>query len=311
VSSRRLPYAAVAFAACAWGTWGLVIRTTDAIAPMPVALESVVVMAVITVVSGVACAWDRVPGRASWRARGWVVWLGVGDAMNVLLFFAAYKLTIAVSVLAHYLTPVLVALAAPLVLRERLTRRTGAAIVASFVGLAVMLAPSLGAEGASATWTSAALGAGSAVFYASNVIANKFVVDEMSTSETMFWHGVVATPLLAAFVPHGAWSAIDVRATAFLAACTVVPGALAGLAFVWGLRRMPAAHASTLTLLEPLVSILIAAALLGEHVGLFALAGGVLILTGAFVVMVPARRPPGSLAPATPSSAGPTRSPRR
>ena len=36
--------------------------------------------------------------------------------MNVLLFFAAYKLTIAVSVLTHYLTPIFVALAAPLLL---------------------------------------------------------------------------------------------------------------------------------------------------------------------------------------------------
>ena len=307
--SRSLPYAAVALAACAWGTWGLVVRTTDSIAPMPAALESAIVMVVITLVSGVACTWDRVPRRASWRARGWVAWLGVGDAMNILLFFAAYKLTIAVSVLAHYLTPVLVALAAPLVLREPLTRRTATAIVASFIGLGVMLAPSIGAEGSAATWTSAALGAGSAVFYASNVVVNKFVVDELSTSETMFWHGVVATPLLAAFVPRGAWGAVDARAAAFLGICTVVPGALAGLAFVWGLRRMPAAHASTLTLLEPLVSILIGAALLGEHVGLFALAGGVLILSGAFAVMTPGRRLVE--APASPSSAVPTRSPRR
>ncbi len=283
--SRALPYAAVAFAACAWGTWGLVIRWTESIGAMPTALESALVMAVITLVSGAASLRDRVAARASWRARAWVAWIGVADAFNVLLFFAAYKLTIAVSVLTHYLTPVFVAIAAPFALRERMTARTAAAIGASFGGLVIMLAPSAGASGSELVWRSAALGAGSAVFYASNVIVNKFVVEEFSTSEVMFWHGVVATPLLAAFVPPAAWSAVDARAAAFLGVATLVPGAAAGLAFVWGLRRMPAAHASTLTLLEPLVSIVIGGALLGERLAVNALGGGALILLGAALVM--------------------------
>lgn len=305
MTSRALPYAAVALAACAWGTWGLVIRHTDAMGAMPVSLESTLVMAVITLVTGLAALWDRVPGRASWRARGWVAWLGVSDSLNILLFFAAYKLTIAVSVLAHYLTPVFVATAAPLLLREAMTRRTALAIAASFAGLAIMLAPSVGGAGAAATWASAALGAGSAVFYASNVIVNKFVVAEFSTSETMFWHGVVGTPFLAAFVPHDAWLAIQPRAALFLAFATVGPGALAGIAFVWGLRRMAAAHASTLTLLEPLVSIVLGAAVLGEPIGVASLAGGALILTGSVAVMTAAR--PGATVAALPGS----RSPRR
>lgn len=303
---RAVPYqayAAVALAACAWGTWGLVIRRTDAIGPMPTALESTLVMGVITLVSGVTSLRDRIPRRASWKARAWVAWLGVSDAMNVLLFFAAYKLTIAVSVLTHYLTPVFVALAAPVVLRERMTRPTALAIATSFGGLAVMLAPSSQAAGSSAVWTSAAFGAGSAVFYASNVLVNKFVAAEFSTSETMFWHGVVGTPVLAAFVPHDAWAAVDPRAAAFLSLATLGPGALAGLAFVWGLRRIPAAHASTLTLLEPLVSILLGAALLGERLGARAAVGAALILLGAVVVM----RATSSTPPSAPATSLPTR----
>jgi drug/metabolite transporter (DMT)-like permease len=209
----------------------------------------------------------------------------VSDALNVLLFFAAYKLTIAVSVLTHYLTPILVAIAAPIVLRERLMPRTAFAIGGSFAGLAVMLLPSAGGAGGRAVWASAALGAGSAVFYSSNVVVNKFVAGEFSTSETMFWHGVVGTPFLAAFVPSGAWATIDVRSAVFLSVATLGPGALAGIAFVWGLRRMPAAHASTLTLLEPLVSIVLGALVLGERLGVHALLGGALILAGALAVM--------------------------
>lgn len=283
--ARPLPYVAVALAACAWGTWGLVIRHTEALGPMPTSLESTIVMAVITAVTGIASAFDRNERRAPWRTRACVAWLGVADALNVLLFFAAYKLTIAVSVLAHYLAPVLVAIAAPIFLHERLTRRSVAAIAVSFGGLAAMLVPAGGAFLSGVVLRSAMLGAGSAAFYASNVVVNKFVTETYSTSETMFWHGVVATPLLAAFVPPAAWVALDPRAAFFLAVATVGPGALAGMAFVWGLRRMPAAHASTLTLLEPLVSIVLGALVLGEPLGARAAVGGLLILAGAAMVM--------------------------
>ncbi len=253
---------------------------------MPSALESAVVMAVLTLVAGLASIRDRVPSRSRWPARLWVAWLGVGDAFNVLLFFAAYKITIGVSVLAHYLAPIFVALASPLALGERLTRRTVLAVVASFAGLAVMVAPPGGGVHAGAVWQSAALGAASALFYASNVVVSKLVVDSFSTSETMFWHGIVATPFLAAFVPRAAWGALDARAVGFLAAVSIGPGALAGMAFVWGLRRMPAAHASILTLLEPLVAVVLGAAVFGEALGVRALAGGALILAGAVTVMV-------------------------
>jgi drug/metabolite transporter (DMT)-like permease len=228
---------------------------------------------------------DRTPGPAPWKARAWVAWLGVGDAMNVLLFFAAVRILITVAVLVHYLTPVLVALSAPLILRERLTRRAALSVAISVAGLVVMLARSPGRADSAAVWTSALLAAGSAVFYASNVIANKLIVLSFSPSEAMFWHGVVATPLLAAMVPRGAWNALDPHAAAFLAVIAVGPGALAGLAYVWGLRRMPAAHASTLTLVEPLVAVLLGALVYGEPFGARTVVGGLLIVGGSLAVM--------------------------
>jgi drug/metabolite transporter (DMT)-like permease len=252
---------------------------------MPAALESAVVMGSITALSGVLSLRDRAARPATLRERAWVAWMGVSDALNVLLFFAAYKITITVAVLTHYLMPVFVAVAAPLVLKEMPTRRTLFAVVASLSGLFAMLARSPGASGRAAVGWSAALGAASAAFYASNVIVNKFVIEAFSTSEVMFWHGVIATPLLAAFVPRQAWGQVSPHAILFLALVAAGPGAVAGLAFVWGLRRMPAAHASTLTLLEPVVAVLLGAAALGETPGWRGVAGAVLILGGAVAVM--------------------------
>ena len=259
---------------------------------MSSALESAIVMAVLTGLSGMMSLRDRTVRSRPRRfgPRVWIVWLGIADALNVLLFFAAYKITIAVAVLAHYLAPIFVAMASPFLLREGLTLRTALAVAVSFAGLAVMLGPGPTGAGTAAIWQSAALGAGSALFYASNVIGNKFVIEAFSTSEVMFWHGTIATPLLALCVPRAAWASLDAHAVTFLAVASIGPGALAGLAFVWGLRRMPAAHASTLTLLEPLIAVAAGSVVFGEALGLRALAGGALILTGALTVMT-ARSP--------------------
>jgi DME family drug/metabolite transporter len=249
------------------------------------AVESTIVMTTMTLVSGLAMLRDRTKLRATWAARAWVVWLGVSDAMNVLLFFAAVRLVISVAVLVHYLTPILVAIAAPFALREKLTRRTAGAVLTSVAGLVVMLAPASGAADRTAAWWAAGFAAASAVFYASNVIVNKLIASAFSPSEAMFWHGVVATPILALLVPRAAWTRIDSRAAAFLALVAIGPGAIAGLAYVWGLRRMPAAHASALTLIEPLVAVSLGAILFGEPFGPRTLIGGGLILGGSLAVM--------------------------
>ncbi|MBV9948124.1 MAG: DMT family transporter [Myxococcales bacterium] len=310
-SAGALPYAAVALAAMSWGTWGVIARKALTFGPMPASLQSAIVMAVVAVVCGAVLAaerrWPGRPARPAAGARGpaeaerggraWVLvaWFGASDLLNMLLFFAAYRLTIAVAVLTHYMTPVFVAMAAPLVLRERMTGRTALAILASFGGLAVMLGPGVsnGAASGGALARSAALGLASALFYASNVLVNKFIVRAFSATEALFWHGAVGAALGFALVPAADWAAVDPRGVAFLALAAVGPGALGGLAFVWGLRRMPAAHASTLTLLEPVVSVLLGACLLGERVGPRAVAGGALVLVGAVAVMTqrPAARP--------------------
>ena len=67
---------------------------------------------------------------------------------------------------------------------------------------------------------------------------------------------MLVVPLLAVLVPLHEWGAIDARAAGVVALGSFGPGALAGLFFVWGLRRVPASRASTLTLLEPLVAVL-------------------------------------------------------
>jgi len=271
----------VAFAASLWGTWPVILRN----APMPAALQSAVLMAVLTLASLPVMLRDRLrvkPTLSQWLGVGW---LGVGDALNVVLFFAAYqRTTVAIAVLTHYLTPILVAVAAPFVLGEKARARTFGAVAVAFVGLVLLLEPWRVGLGRSDV-IGAALGASSAVFYASNVLFTKRLVKAFSGSELMFFHGLVATPLLFVLVPRAEYALASNHALAIVLLGALGPGALGGLLFVWGLRRISASHASVLTLLEPFVAVLLAAAMMGERVGLVSFFGGALILAGAVLVV--------------------------
>lgn len=286
-------YALVAVAAASWGTWPLILRR----ATMPPILQSAIVMAVLTLVSLPVMARDRMPLRAPRSAWALVAWLGLSDALNIALFFGAYQRTsVAVAVLTHYLTPIFVALSAPLVLREPGRPRTYAAVAVAFVGLTLLLEP-WRAGIAQSDALGALLGAGSAVFYASNVLVTKRLVPWFSGSELMFFHGLVSTPLLFAAVSSTDYAAVTPLSLGVVLGGAVGPGATAGLLFVWGLRRVPASHASVLTLLEPFVAVLVAAAFLGEHLGLVPVFGGLLILAGALAVISGAEQaaPPGAM----------------
>jgi drug/metabolite transporter, DME family len=279
----------IAIAASGWGTWPLILKR----APMPATLQSAIVMLVVTLASlPVMLGGDRLRARANFRQWILIGWLGLADAGNIACFFGAYQRTsVAIAVLTHYLAPILVAIAAPLVVRERPSARTYGAVAVAFVGLVLLLEPwraGLSRE----DLIGAALGSASAVFYASNVLVNKRLTDTFSGSEVMFFHGLVTVPLLFAFVPRSEYDLVSGNALGTVVLGALGPGALSGLLFVWGLRRVAASHASVLTLLEPFVAVLLAAALLGEAIGLVPIVGGVLILAGAFAVVtnaVPSR----------------------
>ena len=73
-----------------------------------------------------------------------------------------------------------------------------------------------------------------------------------------------------------------------------VPSALAYTMFFTGLRTVPGAVASIVTLLEPLTATALATAFLGERLAPGALAGGLLVLAAVAGLYVRRLRQPGA-----------------
>jgi len=101
----------------------------------------------------------------------------------------------------------------------------------------------------------------------------------------MAWHGVFATPLLFVIAPFHEFGKLTMGGAAMLTVGGIGPGALGGILFIGALKRIRAADAATLTLLEPLVAVGIAVFAFAEHLAPISWLGASIILICAGAVM--------------------------
>ena len=280
-------YLGVAAAAAGWGSWALILRLAQRTRPVAPQLTTLLVMSTIFVVVS-PLAWRATRRRAAPRPlREWALLgaFGVTDALNAVLFFAALQTTsVSVAVLSHYAAPLFIAVSAPFALAERRHPQTLPAVLLGFTGLLLLLAPWSARGSDAGVLEGAALGLASALFYAASVLFNKRLSASFEASEMLAYHMPTGLLLLALLVPAGAW-ALPAPAVPWLLLGALGPGALGGVVFMRSLALIPAAHAATLTLIEPVTALLLAAIAWHEALSPLGLVGAVAILAaGAWVV---------------------------
>lgn len=178
-----------------------------------------------------------------------------------------------------YLYPAFVALLSALVLREQITGLKGLALALALVGTALTVGPS----GGQAAGILLAISA--AVIYSVYIIVGAGVMKQVSaiqSSSVIFASaGAVYGLLMVANQPHLPASATGWIVIGLLVLiATVVPV----VTFLAGLERIGATNAAMLSTLEPVVTVLLAALLLGEALEPIALLGGALILVAVLLL---------------------------
>jgi drug/metabolite transporter (DMT)-like permease len=287
--SPILSYFAIALAAASWGTWSVFLRLAQADAPLSPALATFVVLATIAaVLLPMAAAESR--RRPPRSRRAWVLLglFGLSDALNCAMYFAAFQATsVAVATLTHYLAPLMVALTAPLILKEPRRPGTGFAVILALAGLLSLLEPWRMAGTALPEGAGAVLGAGSAIFFAAGVLFNKHLSRHFGVAELLVYHMPTALIALAVLVPVGGWH-VSRGAAAWLMAGAIGPGAIAGVLFVRALAQVSAARAAVLTYIEPLTAVMIATLAWGQPFTVWSVLGGAaILLAGYWVVREP------------------------
>ena len=104
---------------------------------------------------------------------------GTFIGFNWILLFEAYRYTtIATATLCYYMAPVIVIIASPFLLRERLTIKKAICVLCSLCGITLVSGIFSPSSAASATDPRGILlGLGAAVLYATVVLMNKFIKD--------------------------------------------------------------------------------------------------------------------------------------
>ena len=213
----------------------------------------------------------------------WVAAMGaVGYVGQAYCYFAALKHASAGLVgLLLYLYPALVTIMSALIYRRRIGAARGWAIAAALAGTALTVGGDLQSQPLGIM-----LGIGAALIYSIYILAGEGVMPRVGALPA-----ATVVMLAAALVYGGAATAeglaLPRSLEAWLAvlAIAVFSTLLAILGFFKGLEKLGASDASTLSTLEPLVTIGLALLVLGETITGLQLGGGALILAAVIYLV--------------------------
>lgn len=206
---------------------------------------------------------------------------GVIFAVHVLCYFSALKRTSVADVfLLSALTPALVGFAGHFFLGERLGVRFALWTALAMAGSALVITGSVRLGGGRIVGD--LLAVGSTAAYCGYFLASKVARRTMGTLAYMLIVTGVAVVLLAAAVlaTDPGSLALGPRDLLLAAAIGALPGTLGHLLVNWALRFLSASWVSVALLAVPVCASTWAAAVLGEGVSPWQLAGGALVLLG-------------------------------
>jgi drug/metabolite transporter (DMT)-like permease len=214
-----------------------------------------------------------------------------GYAIQSGCYFAALKhIEASLLSLLLYTFPAMVATAAVVLGRERMTPRRLIALVLASSGLVLVLA---GAGTGALDAVGVALGIAAAVVYSIYILVSDGVVGRMSPTvlSALVCSGaavsLIAGSSLAGDLQPGS---VTARGWGWLACIGVVSTVLAISLFFAGLRRVGPTAASILATVEPLVTVSLAFLVFGETLGPVQIAGGALVLAAVVALQFrPAR----------------------
>ena len=226
---------------------------------------------------------------------GALVALGaIGYGGQAYSFFTALTLAPAgVCALLLYLHPALVALLAAAFLHERLTPVKLVALAIALSGMVLTIMPALMTPEGTPAAPGIAMGIGfaiaAAVFYSLYIVAGAWVgrrVDAFPVSTVVIASAAVL--FIAAEVVRGPQWPQTPEGWAAVVAIALLSTVAAVTLYFAGLKLIGPTRASTVSTLEPLVTVTLAALVLDEHIAPVQMAGGALILS-AVVLLARAR----------------------
>jgi drug/metabolite transporter (DMT)-like permease len=209
---------------------------------------------------------------------------GIGYAIQATLFFNALsRIPAGMAALLLYLYPALVTAGAVALGRSRLDRATTVGLALSLAGIILVI----GLPGERLDGVGVALGLAAAGWYTCYILVGEYLlrgVDPLAASAYVS-AGAACSFLAAAVVVAGRGLAgATPSAYAAGAAMAVIGTALAIAAFLAGMARVGSAWASIASSFEPVFTVALGVAVLGDRLGPGKVVGGLAVVAGAVLL---------------------------
>ncbi len=213
-----------------------------------------------------------------------IVLLCVSGALigfNWILLFEAYNYTsVSTATLCYYMAPILVIIASPIALKEKLRARqvlcVGAAIIGMVLVSGVLHGGEIDARGI-------LLGLGAAVLYASVILINRHLGDISAYDKTIIQLGA-ATVVILPYTLLAEDIAIDAftpKVILLLLLIGVVHTGISYAAYFGSVSALPTQTVAIFSYIDPVVAIVLSALILKEPMGVLEAIGAVMILGAA------------------------------
>jgi len=232
--------------------------------------------------------WAGLPGSAR---RLLLLAALMGFTLNLAMFIAFDRITVALALLGFYTYPAMVAVANTVLGRDRLDRRRIVALVLALAGMVAVVASQLDpAAGIRFDALGFGLALGAALSQTVFVVVSRDGYPTVPTEQAMtvvMGVTVVGATLVSLAMGHAASLLEPVRSPSILPLLLftgIFAAAIPSMGFLTGIRAIGGTRAGILMLFEPVVGVALAAWLLGESlvplqaVGALAILGAALIL---------------------------------
>ena len=178
-----------------FGTIGLFVRSIALPSSIIALVRGIVGAAFLLVV--ITVRRQRISAQAVRRNLFWLILSGAFIGFNWILLFEAYRYTtVSTATLAYYMAPILVILASPFVLREKLTARKLVCVLVALVGMVCISGVLQGGIPLAGELKGILCGLGAAVLYASVILINKQIHDISPYDKTILQLAIAAIALV-------------------------------------------------------------------------------------------------------------------
>lgn len=211
--------------------------------------------------------------------------LGLFSLINsILYYFAFLKTTIANAVFTHYTAPIFVALLAPILIKEKMERKTWITIPVASLGLTLIFLNS-GFKLTGTHTIGLLAGTASGLAYAIIII----IARKVSPSYSPYIIATITNGLITIILlPFAITENYTITSTSIflLLIMGLVHSTLALVLYLKGLREVKAQEAAVLGYLEPIGAVLLALLIFGEIPSEIAIIGGILIIISGYIVTI-------------------------